>query len=102
MILLQIVMVSPGTLFVKTHESQSRTNESQLKNTSPSLKTLEPLCNQTFNLKTDSKTLYYSILKLKYSPFIGEFFVYVFCLINICSSLSNVANKIKPLNIEKA
>ena len=43
-----------------------------------------------------------AILKLKYSPSIGEFFVYVFCLINICSSLSNEANKIKPLNIEKA
>ena len=34
-ILLQIVMVSPGTHFVKNHESQSRTDESQLKNTSP-------------------------------------------------------------------
>ena len=29
-----------------------------------------PLCNQTFNLETDAKTLYYSFLKLKYSPFI--------------------------------
>ena len=29
---------------------------------------LGPLCNQTVNLKTDSKTLCYSILKLKYSP----------------------------------
>ena len=29
---------------------------------------LGPLCNQTVNLKADSKTLYYSILKLKYSP----------------------------------
>ena len=29
--LLQIVMVSPGTLFVKNHESQSRSNESQFK-----------------------------------------------------------------------
>ena len=29
--LLQIVMVSPGTHFVKNHESQSRSNESQLK-----------------------------------------------------------------------
>ena len=28
---------------------------------------LGPLCNQTVNLNTDSKTLYYSILKLKYS-----------------------------------
>ena len=72
MILLQVVMVSPGTHFVKNHESQSRTNELQLKNASPLLKMHEPLCNQTFNLKTDSKTLYYSILKLKYSPSIGE------------------------------
>ena len=34
---------------------------------SPKLKMLGPLCNQTVNLKTDSKTLYYSTLKLKYS-----------------------------------
>ena len=27
-----------------------------------------PLCDQTVNLKTDTKTLYYSLLKLKYSP----------------------------------
>ena len=33
--------------------------------TSPNLKMLRPLCNHTVNLKTDSKTLYYSILKLK-------------------------------------
>ena len=31
MILLQIVMVSPGTHLVKNYESQFRTNESQLK-----------------------------------------------------------------------
>ena len=31
-ILLQIVMVSPGTHFLKKDESQSRTRESQLKN----------------------------------------------------------------------
>ena len=42
MILLQIVMVSPGTHLVKNHEFQSRTNESQLKKTSPKLKTLMP------------------------------------------------------------
>ena len=35
---------------------------------SPKLKMLGPLCNQTVNLKTDFKTLYYSLLKLKYSP----------------------------------
>ena len=29
-----------------------------------------PLSNQTVNLNTDSKTMYYSKLKFKYSPFI--------------------------------
>ena len=29
---------------------------------------LGPLCNQTVNLEVDAKTLYYSLLKLKYSP----------------------------------
>ena len=29
---------------------------------------LGPLCNQTLNLETEAKTLYYSLLKLKYSP----------------------------------
>ena len=29
---------------------------------------LGPLCNQTVNLETDANTLYYSLLKLKYSP----------------------------------
>ena len=29
-------------------------------------------------------------------------FVYTFCLINICLSLSDEANKIKTLNIERA
>ena len=57
-----------GTHLLKNCESQSRTKESQLKKASPKLKMLGPLCNQTVNLKTDSKTLYYSILKLKYSP----------------------------------
>ena len=56
-ILLQIVMVSPrGTHLVKNHESQ-------LKKTSPKLKMIGPLCHQTVNQKTDSKTLYYSMLK---------------------------------------
>ena len=60
--------MSPGTHLVKIHESQSRTNEPQLKNkTGPKLKMLGTLCNQTVNLKTDSKTRYYSILKLNYS-----------------------------------
>ena len=61
-------MVSPGTHLVKNHESQPRTSESQLKKTTPKLKMLRPLCDQTVNLKTDSKTLYYSVLKLKYNP----------------------------------
>ena len=60
-ILLQIVMVCPGTHLVKNHESQ-------LKKLSLKLKMLRLLCNHTLNLKTDSKTLYYSILILKYSP----------------------------------
>ena len=43
-------MLSPGTNFVKNHESQ-------LKNAmNPKLKMRWPLCNQTDNLKTDSKT----------------------------------------------
>ena len=60
---------SLGTHLVKNHESESTTNESQFKKTkSLKLKMLGPLCNQTVNLKTDSKTLYYSLLILKYSP----------------------------------
>ena len=68
-ILLQIVMVSPGTHLVKNCESLSITSKSQFKTTrSPKLKMLGALCNQTVNLETDAKTLYYSLLKLKYSP----------------------------------
>ena len=68
-ILLQIVMVSPGTHLVEIHETLSITNESQFKKTrSPKLKMLGPLCNQTVNLETDAKPLHYSLLKLKYSP----------------------------------
>ena len=60
-ILLKIVMVSPGTDLVKNHESLTITNESQFKKTRrPKLKMLGPLCNQTVNLETDAKTLYYS------------------------------------------
>ena len=55
-ILSQIVMESPGTQLVKNHEFQFRTNKSHLKKTSPTLKMLGPLCNQTDNLNTDSKT----------------------------------------------
>ena len=67
--MLQIVMVSPGTHLVKNYESLSITNESQLKKTrSCKLKMLGPLCNQTVNLETEAKTLYHSLLKLKYNP----------------------------------
>ena len=41
-LLLQIVMVSPGTPLVKNHESQSGINESQLKKNSVTLKMLGP------------------------------------------------------------
>ena len=70
-------MVSPETHLEKNHEFQSITIESQKKDkttttttttTSQKLKMLGPLSNQTVNLKTDTKTLHYSILKLKYSP----------------------------------
>ena len=61
-ILLQIVMVCPWTNLVKNHESQLKK-----KKKSPKLKMLGSLCNQTVNLKTDSQTLYYIILNLKYS-----------------------------------
>ena len=65
-ILLQMVMVSPGTHLVKTHESLSITNESQFKKSrSPKLKMLGPLYNQAVNMETDAKSLYYSLLKLK-------------------------------------
>ena len=69
-ILLEIVMVSPGTHCVKNHESLSiKPNDSQFKKTrSPQLKMHGPLCNRKVNLKTGAKTLYYSLLKLKYSP----------------------------------
>ena len=68
-ILLQIVMVSPGTHFVKNRESQSRISESQSrisesqlkkktkqkKKTNPKLKMLWPSCNQTVNLQRTPK-----------------------------------------------
>ena len=56
-ILLKILNGEKGN--VKNHMSQSKTSEFQ--------------CNQTVNLKTDSRTLYYSILKLKYSPSISKY-----------------------------
>ena len=67
-ILLQIVMVSPGTHLVKNHASLFITNECQFKKTrSPKLKMLGPLCSQTVNLETDAKTLNYRLLELNYS-----------------------------------
>ena len=42
--------------------------ESQLRKMCLKLKMVQSLCNQIVNLKTYSKTLYYSILKLKCSP----------------------------------
>ena len=35
---------------------------------SPKLKLLVSLCNQTVIVKTNSETLYYSLLKQKYTP----------------------------------
>ena len=60
-------MVSPGTHPIKNHETISITNESLLKTTTGhKLKVFEPLCNQTVNLETDDKTLYCSLMKLKF------------------------------------
>ena len=67
MILLQTVVVCPGTHILKNHESLSRTNECQLKKKKTWSSKLNQL-NQTFYLKADAKTIYYSILKFKYSP----------------------------------
>ena len=55
-ILLQIVMVSPGTHLVENHESLPKPNEFQLKKKQGvQLKMCGPLCNQ---LETNAKTLY--------------------------------------------
>ena len=60
-LLLQIVMVSPGTHLVKNHESPPITNQSQIKKKKKKGVMLRPLCKlQTVNLETDAKTLYYS------------------------------------------
>ena len=63
-------MVSLGTHLVKNHESQSRTNESQLKKTiSPKLKMLGHLCNHADSLSEDTqKLILHSTLKSKCSP----------------------------------
>ena len=67
-ILLQIIiMVSPGTHFVRNCESHCRTSESQSKKTTnPKLKMLWPLCNQTVKLKTDfqNSLLQYTEIKI--------------------------------------
>ena len=55
LIMLQIVMVSPGTHLVKNHESLSITNESWIE-------------NAWAFMETDAKTPYCSLLELKYSP----------------------------------
>ena len=57
-------MVSPGTHLVKNHESQSRTTESQFKNTSPWV-----FCNHTVNLKTDSNTPVLKFAEMKLCSF---------------------------------
>ena len=65
-ILLQIVMVSPGTHQLVKHdrESLSRTNESQLKKNDSKIENAwDFMSPDSSNLKTDSKTPYYSILK---------------------------------------
>ena len=56
LILLQIVMVSPGTHLVKNHESQCTEPMTPSKK-GLKLKMLGRLCNQTVDLNTDSKTL---------------------------------------------
>ena len=62
-------MVSPGTHLVNTQESLSITSESQLKDKESLIENAwyGPF-NQTVNLETDAKTLYYSLLISKYSP----------------------------------
>ena len=60
-ILLEIVMVSPGTHLVKNHESY------RPEPVSSKLKTLGTVTRPSLNLKTDPKTLYHSLLKLKCS-----------------------------------
>ena len=49
-------------------EPMSPSSKKKKRKASPKLKMLGPLCNQTVSLKTHSKTLYCSTLKLKYSP----------------------------------
>ena len=46
--------------------------------------------------------LLYAECRVRLKNFYGRIFVYTFCLINLCLSLSDDANKIKTLNIERA
>ena len=66
-ILLQIVVVSPGTHLCPSLEPMSPSSKGNGSSLENQMKMLGLLCNQTVNLKTDSKTLYDSILKSKYS-----------------------------------
>ena len=53
MILLEIVMVSPGTHLVKNHESQPRTMKLSSKPTTSKLKKLGSSCNQVVTESED-------------------------------------------------
>ena len=53
-------MVSPGTRVVKNREPLSIPIEYQFKKTDK-LKMLEPLCNQTVDLETDTRTLFITV-----------------------------------------
>ena len=64
MILFQIGMGSPGLILWKIMSPSSKKRDSEIENALGGA----PLCNQTVNLKTDSKTLYYSLLEFKYIP----------------------------------
>ena len=64
-------MVSPGTPLVKNRESMSMTSVSQSKK-KQGVRNWKYLgfysvCNQTVNMETGAKTLYHSLVKLKYS-----------------------------------
>ena len=76
-------------------------------------------CRHFINLPSLTKTFLFQVLKYSlffflfkplfiialsnpdYHPY-RRIFVYTFCLMNICLSLSDDANKIKTLNIERA
>ena len=54
-----------------------------------------------FHFYKETTALYVNSLLCKGSLSYRSIFVYIFCLINICLSLSDEANKIKSLNVEK-